>query len=261
MRALSLRQPYASFIVRGIKRYELRKWQTPYRGTIAIHASSGTTPRVFEEADENDTLGALFCQQGWGHSRDLKPLARMAVVGAVDLIRIVDARRLWKTLSAEDRFLLTSAEEPEPGQYIWEFAQAVEISPVPVLGKLNLWELPTDVTRAVERGLQKPLKRESVKSSLIARAKKARSERIADNQALFNEPADYSEAVAAIVGPPPRSRTEVMTRVWQYIKAHRLQDPKDSSIILVQKLLRDVIPGQSRVTLFEMTEYLFEHFE
>lgn len=39
MKALTLWEPYASAIEKGLKKYETRSWKTSYRGPIAIHAS------------------------------------------------------------------------------------------------------------------------------------------------------------------------------------------------------------------------------
>jgi activating signal cointegrator 1 len=39
IRSLTLHQPWASLMALGLKRYETRSWQTPYRGKIAIHAA------------------------------------------------------------------------------------------------------------------------------------------------------------------------------------------------------------------------------
>lgn len=38
--AISVRQPYAEMIMRGIKNLEFRTWSTKYRGPILIHASN-----------------------------------------------------------------------------------------------------------------------------------------------------------------------------------------------------------------------------
>lgn len=40
MKVLSIRQPWASLIIKGFKNVENRSWRTPIRGEIAIHASS-----------------------------------------------------------------------------------------------------------------------------------------------------------------------------------------------------------------------------
>src|ERR1700735_2520502 len=39
MRAISLHQPWATLVARGIKRYETRHWRTHFRGPLAIHAA------------------------------------------------------------------------------------------------------------------------------------------------------------------------------------------------------------------------------
>ena len=39
MKALTIWQPWASLIARGVKQYETRSWATKYRGPIAIHAA------------------------------------------------------------------------------------------------------------------------------------------------------------------------------------------------------------------------------
>ena len=43
MKTLSIRQPWASLIVKGFKDVENRSWRTPIRGEIAIHASASKT--------------------------------------------------------------------------------------------------------------------------------------------------------------------------------------------------------------------------
>ena len=41
MKALTLKQPWASLIANGYKKYEFRTWKTNYRGPILIHAGKG----------------------------------------------------------------------------------------------------------------------------------------------------------------------------------------------------------------------------
>lgn len=41
MKVLTLRQPWATLVAEGIKKYEFRSWKTKYRGKILIHAGSG----------------------------------------------------------------------------------------------------------------------------------------------------------------------------------------------------------------------------
>lgn len=39
MKALTIKEPWASLIVDGYKKYEFRSWKTSYRGRIYIHAA------------------------------------------------------------------------------------------------------------------------------------------------------------------------------------------------------------------------------
>ena len=41
MKAITILQPYAALIAAGIKEFETRSWDTPYRGRIAIHSGKG----------------------------------------------------------------------------------------------------------------------------------------------------------------------------------------------------------------------------
>ena len=39
MKVLSIKEPFASLIIEGYKKYEFRSWKTNYRGRILIHSS------------------------------------------------------------------------------------------------------------------------------------------------------------------------------------------------------------------------------
>ena len=41
LKVLTLRQPWATLVAEGIKKYEFRSWKTNYRGKILIHAGIG----------------------------------------------------------------------------------------------------------------------------------------------------------------------------------------------------------------------------
>ena len=46
MKVLTIKQPYASLIAHGFKKYEFRTWKTKYRGEIYIHASIGISKSI-----------------------------------------------------------------------------------------------------------------------------------------------------------------------------------------------------------------------
>ena len=41
MKVITLKQPWATLVAEGIKKYEFRSWKTNYRGKILIHAGTG----------------------------------------------------------------------------------------------------------------------------------------------------------------------------------------------------------------------------
>ena len=63
MKALTIKQPWASLIVDGYKCYEFRSWKTNYRGKILIHAGMSLERNVvdrFKEYNLDYTLGAII---------------------------------------------------------------------------------------------------------------------------------------------------------------------------------------------------------
>lgn len=48
MKALTLKQPWATLVSEGIKEYEFRSWKTNYRGKVLIHAGAGIDKKEME---------------------------------------------------------------------------------------------------------------------------------------------------------------------------------------------------------------------
>ena len=71
----------------------------------------------------------------------------------------------------------------------------------------------------------------------------------------LQQPLQPSEALAAVVGEGAMPRGEVVSKVWEYIKAHKLQSPKDGRVIVADDKLRRVF-GQDQATMFEMNKLL-----
>ena len=70
-----------------------------------------------------------------------------------------------------------------------------------------------------------------------------------------------SEELAAVVGgPAPLPRGEVVSKVWDYIKANNLQNPENRREILADEKLRKVF-GKDKVTMFEMNKHLARHLK
>ena len=67
-----------------------------------------------------------------------------------------------------------------------------------------------------------------------------------------------SKELAAVVGTGPLPRGEVVSKVWDYIKKHDLQNPENRREILADDTLEAVF-GKKKVTMFEMNKYLAQH--
>lgn len=74
----------------------------------------------------------------------------------------------------------------------------------------------------------------------------------------LTKPLTPSPELAAIVGPGSMPRTEVVAKVWAYIREHGLQDPANKQAIVADGKLRAVF-GQDRCTMFEMQKLLSPH--
>ena len=62
MKVLTIKQPYASLIVEGYKRYEFRSWKTNYRGKILIHAGLSKDKNInkFDDYNLDYIYGAII---------------------------------------------------------------------------------------------------------------------------------------------------------------------------------------------------------
>ena len=63
-----------------------------------------------------------------------------------------------------------------------------------------------------------------------------------------------SAALAKVVGEKPLPRTEVVKKLWAYVKKNNLQDKKEKRNINADEALREVFGGKKTVSMFEMTK-------
>ena len=91
----------------------------------------------------------------------------------------------------------------------------------------------------------------------MAGAKKAGGRKV--NPALM-KPLQPSKELAAVVGSEPLPRPEVVSKVWDYIKKHDLQNPQNKREILADDKLEAVF-GKKKVTMFEMNKHLAAHLK
>jgi upstream activation factor subunit UAF30 len=79
------------------------------------------------------------------------------------------------------------------------------------------------------------------------------------NPAL-QKPLQPSKELAAVVGSDPLPRGQVVSKVWDYIKKQKLQNPENRREILSDDKLKPVF-GKDKVTMFEMNKYLAQHLK
>ena len=79
--------------------------------------------------------------------------------------------------------------------------------------------------------------------------------------AAFMKPLKPSSQLAEIVGSSPLPRTQVVKKLWQYIKKHKLQDSKNRRNIVADNNLRAVFGGKKVVSMFEMTKLVSKHLK
>ncbi|MEO8637403.1 MAG: SWIB/MDM2 domain-containing protein [Candidatus Taylorbacteria bacterium] len=75
----------------------------------------------------------------------------------------------------------------------------------------------------------------------------------------FMKPMTVSADLAVVVGAGPMPRSEVVKKLWVYIKSKNLQDPKNKRNIIADEALKKVFGGKAVVNMFEMTKLVSKH--
>jgi upstream activation factor subunit UAF30 len=102
----------------------------------------------------------------------------------------------------------------------------------------------------------------------VAAPKKATAKKVAAPKkksarkpnAAFMKALTPSAVLAEVIGSAAVPRTEVVKKIWAYIKKHNLQNPKNKRNILADEKLAKVF-GKKEVTMFEMTKLVSNHLK
>lgn len=127
MKTITLKQPWATLVAEGIKKYEFRTWKTKYRGKILIHAGTGIDKKELEKFKD---LNLEF------------PSKRiLAEVELDDCLELNDA--LNKKIIAEKNIVYGSKLRTG---YAWKLTNAKKIKcNKEVKGQLGLWNYDIDI--------------------------------------------------------------------------------------------------------------------
>ncbi|CAA9537936.1 MAG: SWIB/MDM2 domain-containing proteins [uncultured Sphingosinicella sp.] len=75
----------------------------------------------------------------------------------------------------------------------------------------------------------------------------------------LQRPLKPSEDLAAITGTGNIARSDVVSKMWEYIKKNNLQNPENKREILADDKLKKVFGGKDKVSMFEMNKHLSGH--
>ena len=77
--------------------------------------------------------------------------------------------------------------------------------------------------------------------------------------AAFMRPLKLTPDLEAVVGKGPMPRSQVVKKLWAYIKRNGLQDKKNRRNINADAKLKAVFHGKGTVNMFEMTKLVSKH--
>ena len=124
MKVLTIKQPWATLIMQGDKRFEFRSWQTKYRGELLIHAGKGVDKEAVKRLEKY-------------LPKDL-PLGKiLGKVTLVDCIRM--SPEFKEELLKENSDIYTKSSFKENFGWQLENIQVFD-APIDVTGHLSLWE-------------------------------------------------------------------------------------------------------------------------
>ena len=113
-----------------------------------------------------------------------------------------------------------------------------------------------------QRESKYPPKKGAATASKISTTKAKTTKTTASKAPAARKPAAANyhpdAALAAVIGSEAVARTEALKKLWDYIKAHNLQDPQDKRTIVADDKLRPVL-GKDRAGMFELTGLIGPH--
>lgn len=125
MKAITIKQPFASLIAAGLKEYEFRSWKTNYRGEILIHAGKGI------DKDAMKKFESLKLEYPTG-----------CIIAKAKLTDCVPVTEAVKEELREKNFLVYSGttESTDWNGYGFKLENVETMEPIFVNGMLGLWE-------------------------------------------------------------------------------------------------------------------------
>jgi chromatin remodeling complex protein RSC6 len=101
----------------------------------------------------------------------------------------------------------------------------------------------------------KAAKKAAKKSAKKAAPKKAKRK----PNAAFMAALTPSDSLAEVVGNKPLPRTQIIKKIWDYIKKNKLQDQKNRRMINADAKLKVIFNGKNQISMFELAKVVSSH--
>jgi upstream activation factor subunit UAF30 len=117
------------------------------------------------------------------------------------------------------------------------------------------------MAKKAKKAAKKAAPKKAAKKTVKKAAKKAAPKKAAKRKpnAAFMAPLTPSAALAEVIGSKPVPRTEMIKKIWDYIKKNKLQDSKNRRMINADAKLKVVFAGKTQVSMFELAKIVSKH--
>jgi upstream activation factor subunit UAF30 len=116
------------------------------------------------------------------------------------------------------------------------------------------------VKKTAKKAAKKVVKKVAKKAVKKAAPKKAAKKKSARKpNAAFMAALTPSALLAEVVGSKPLPRTQVIKKIWDYIKKNGLQDNKNRRMINADGKLKAIFDGKDQISMFELAKVVNKH--
>lgn len=122
MKVLSVKQPWASLIIEGYKKYEFRTWKTKYRGELYIHASKKVDKEALKYFENLNLSMSVGC-----------------IIGKVNIIDCEEITKEFEDKIKQENQQVYGYNKNIEG-YAWKVVDPTSIESICINGRLGIWE-------------------------------------------------------------------------------------------------------------------------
>ena len=112
--------------------------------------------------------------------------------------------------------------------------------------------------KVAKKAAKKKVAKKAAKKKVAKKATKKKAKTKRKPNAAFMKALTPSADLAAVVGGKALPRTQAVKQIWDYIKKHKLQNPKNRRNILADDKLKKLF-GKKEITMFELAKIINKH--